>query len=708
MTVLWRRARWPVARSCISHLPLRAVLLVGLALWVLVGCTEDPKNRLSPGNLQRPGKGTAQACATPQTGCACEHAGEIMDCGAVNQRLVDSVTCSLGTRECVAGKWSECKTDRVSQPVNTNDQNYLALGAISDCSDNPCDPYCLNYIDDPFGLGYSDGGLINGSLGGVGSGDGVGTGGGGGLSLVPGQGNGTGGGSGSGGGGNDYSGCSLVVSPANHNFVVTSFSPFTVSPPSAQYEARLNTSCDIGVVTASWTLSNPDTAVITDTGVITIYSPVAQTQNVRAYAGNFQAIATATVTVAIEDNSTAPAGSVPLFTTGTPTGPDTAQFVYPYANTMFPRGIRSPNLQWVTGALGNADAVKVSVRYPVSGAAKFSWSKIIPGGGSRQVTLPQDVWLGLDQSASNSAALISIQRVVGGQLYDAIERPIEFSSAPLRGRIYYTEYQRGPDTRAGPSCWFNNNGTVIRSLDPGTTDAPTNPFGNTSCGNVCHSVSADGSTFVSSGEVANINANGTFTHIANPPANPYPGQDSRGFAWAGITPDGTYVLQGNNLWGNTDMGDEDNTGASRLSSGNGNGLFAEYFNNTTLSGAPVVSRIDPFVDFTWLAGSPAPGVVSDGFSARWYGEIQPLETETYTFETQTNDGVRLWVDGNLLIDHWVDQAAIWTADLALNRGEKYSIEMRFYENSGEAQAVLRWSSPNTAYGVIPMNQLYAR
>jgi hypothetical protein len=708
-----------MAEARTSHLWSRSLLLAGFTLAVLLSCTED-KNRLNPGNLLKPGKGTASACSTPQTGCACEPSGQVVDCGAINERLVNSVTCSLGTRECVAGKWSECKTDRVSKPVSTNDQRYLALGAISDCTDNPCDPYCLNYVDDPFGLAYGDGGLMP-DLG-VGNGNGVaiGTGGGSGngLSLQPGTGTiGTGGnggnsGSGGSGGGPDYGGCSLTISPTNHNFTVTSFSPFSVNPPSAQYEARLSpASCDIGVVTSSWTLSNPDTAVITDTGAITVYSPVAQTQTVRAYAGSFQAIATATVTVAIQDTSDAPAGTAPLFT-GVPVGPDTAQFVYPYANTLFPRGIRSPALQWVTGALGNAEAVKVSVRFPVDGAAQFSWSTIVPGGNARSVALPQDVWLGLDQSASNSTALISIQRVVGGQLYQALERPIKFSSAPLRGRIYYTEYQRGPDTRAGPSCWFNNNGTVIRALDPGSSDSPINPFGNTSCGNVCHSVSADGTMFVSSGEVAKINSNGSFTHIANPPGNPYPGQDSRGFAWAGITPDGQYVLQGNNIWGNTQMGDENNTGASRLSSGNGNGLFAEYFNNTTLSGAPALTRIDQTVDFTWLNGSPGAGIGSDGFSARWYGYVQPLETETYTFETQTNDGVRLWVGSAPpaapLIDHWVDQNAIWTADIALNRGEKYWIEMHFYENSGEAQAVLRWSSPNTAYGAIPLNQLFAR
>jgi hypothetical protein len=221
-------------------------------------------------------------------------------------------------------------------------------------------------------------------------------------------------------------------------------------------------------------------------------------------------------------------------------------------------------------------------------------------------------------------------------------------------------------------------------------------------------VSAQGNVFVSSSRIATISSNGTFTDIHSPPPSPYPGQDSRGFAWAGITPDGQYVLQGNNIWGNTVEGGESNTGASRLSTGNGNGLFADYYPNTTLSGAPALSRIDQTVDFTWLAQSPDPLVPADGFSVRWYGKVQPLETENYTFETTTNDGVRLWVDGTKIIDHWVDQSATWQGTIALIRGHKYDIVMEYYENSGDAKATLRWSSPSTAYTVVPLNQLFAR
>lgn len=688
MTAWWRRVQ---EHRASPYLPVLCAMLFGA---LLVSCNSDSKN-LAPGNLPNPGATTARACNTPQTGCACEEEGKVIECGAINDRLGDYVTCTLGSRSCGGGQWSECQSRAISQPVRTNDKRYLALGQVSGCADNPCDPYCLNYVDDPGGL--EDAGALGG-LGGWMPGTGVGSGDGG-LTLQPGSG---------GGGMNDGTCTGLKVMPATQDFVVTSYTPFTVVPPSAQFTAELTpAACASGAVTASWTLSSPEAAVITDTGVMTVYSPVSLKQTVRAYAGSFQAVGTANVTVDINDTSTAPAGTAAKFS-DPPVGPDSAIVLYPYANTVFPRGIRAPTLQWDVGALGAADAVKVSLRYPATGAAKFSWSKVLPEGSPPRASIPQDVWAGFDQTASGDEALIILQRVIGGEPYDVIERPITFSTTPLRGRIYYTEYQRGADTVAGPSCWFPNNGTVIRSLDPGTTDSPINPFGNTNCGNVCHSVSAGGDVFVSAGKVATINPDGTFTQVANAPQPPIIGRDARGFAWAGITPDGKYVLQGSSIWGNTDEGDEQNTGASRLSTGNGNGLFAEYYNNPTLSGAPVLTRVDSKVDFTWLEGSPDPSIPADGFSVRWYGQVQPLETEDYTFETQSSDGVRLWVDGTLLVDAWLDQTAVWSGTISLIRGKKYDIIMEYYENTGEAQAVLRWSSPNTAYGAIPMLQLYAR
>jgi hypothetical protein len=91
----------------------------------------------------------------------------------------------------------------------------------------------------------------------------------------------------------------------------------------------------------------------------------------------------------------------------------------------------------------------------------------------------------------------------------------------------------------------------------------------------------------------------------------------------------------------------------------------------------------------------------------WTGAVQPQFEETYTFYTTTDDGVRLWVNGQLLVDKWVDQAAIeWSGTIALHAGQKYPITMEYYENGGAASATLAWSSPSTAKSIVPQSQLY--
>ena len=82
------------------------------------------------------------------------------------------------------------------------------------------------------------------------------------------------------------------------------------------------------------------------------------------------------------------------------------------------------------------------------------------------------------------------------------------------------------------------------------------------------------------------------------------------------------------------------------SSGTGSGLSVTYFNNANLTGT-TVTRTDPIVAFTWGAGSPAAAIAADTFSARWTGQVQAQFTQVYTFYTQSNDGVRLWVNGQL-------------------------------------------------------------
>ncbi|MFZ5915719.1 MAG: PA14 domain-containing protein [Chloroflexota bacterium] len=123
----------------------------------------------------------------------------------------------------------------------------------------------------------------------------------------------------------------------------------------------------------------------------------------------------------------------------------------------------------------------------------------------------------------------------------------------------------------------------------------------------------------------------------------------------------------------------------------------EYFDNATLSGNPVVVRDDPKIDFSWGVGSPAAGIGGDAFSARWTRDLD-LSAGTYRFSMTVDDGGRLWVNGQLLIDAWkVQSATTYSADISLPGG-KIPVKMEYYESSGVATARLSWelaSSPIT-------------
>ncbi len=145
--------------------------------------------------------------------------------------------------------------------------------------------------------------------------------------------------------------------------------------------------------------------------------------------------------------------------------------------------------------------------------------------------------------------------------------------------------------------------------------------------------------------------------------------------------------------------------------GTGTGLLGAYYSNhfstNAYSGSPTLVRTDAVVNFNWVSGSPAGSISSDYFTVRWTGSVQPQFNETYTFYTTTDDGVRLWVNGQLLIDHWVNQGSTeWSGSINLLAQQRYNIEMDYFENTGSAVATLSWSSPSTTKAVIPQTQLY--
>jgi hypothetical protein len=117
----------------------------------------------------------------------------------------------------------------------------------------------------------------------------------------------------------------------------------------------------------------------------------------------------------------------------------------------------------------------------------------------------------------------------------------------------------------------------------------------------------------------------------------------------------------------------------------------EYFDNATLSGQPALVRDDEWIDFDWIYGSPVPDVIGgDTFSVRWTQTLD-LPAGNYRFVTTVDDGVRLWVNGHLLIESWRDQPAqTYVGDIYL-AGGPIPVKMEYYENGGRAVARLRWT-----------------
>ena len=108
----------------------------------------------------------------------------------------------------------------------------------------------------------------------------------------------------------------------------------------------------------------------------------------------------------------------------------------------------------------------------------------------------------------------------------------------------------------------------------------------------------------------------------------------------------------------------------------------------------VTTRIDATVNFSWT-GSPVPGGQSDNFSVRWTGQVQPQAAATTRFATISDDGVRLWVNGQFVIDNWTDHGTTMNTGpvIALTAGVRYDIRMEFYDR---AMAVRRCNCVDAA------------
>lgn len=119
--------------------------------------------------------------------------------------------------------------------------------------------------------------------------------------------------------------------------------------------------------------------------------------------------------------------------------------------------------------------------------------------------------------------------------------------------------------------------------------------------------------------------------------------------------------------------------------GGSGGLKGEYFNNESLEGAPALVRTDPHIDFHWGDGSYTANAPVDHFSARWTGYFVPQQSGDYTFYTNSDDGVRLYLDEEQVINDWQRHSETVNSYVRrLEAGKPYKIRLEYFERVGAA------------------------
>ena len=135
------------------------------------------------------------------------------------------------------------------------------------------------------------------------------------------------------------------------------------------------------------------------------------------------------------------------------------------------------------------------------------------------------------------------------------------------------------------------------------------------------------------------------------------------------------------------------------------GLQAEFFDAPDLTGSPVVTRVDPTVDFDWGLAEPVPGV-GDTFSVRWSGTVTPRYSERYKLLITSDDGVRLYIDGQPVIDDFTMHASLErSGEVSLTAGKAHRIELEYFDGVKHANVKLEWRSRSQAREVVPQSAL---
>jgi hypothetical protein len=124
-----------------------------------------------------------------------------------------------------------------------------------------------------------------------------------------------------------------------------------------------------------------------------------------------------------------------------------------------------------------------------------------------------------------------------------------------------------------------------------------------------------------------------------------------------------------------------------------------YYANPALQEPSVFTRIDPAVVFNWGPNPPGPGLGSQYWSARWTS-IQFFNAGTYRFTVTSDDGVRVYINGQIILNQWKDQApTTYNVNVQVSTGN-YAIQVDYYQGAGDASLAVSWQyvqNPSTAW-----------
>jgi hypothetical protein len=408
----------------------------------------------------------------------------------------------------------------------------------------------------------------------------------------------------------------------------------TPSPNTVAYSASiLPASCYAGTASFLWTIDRYDVAQVSSSGTLTLAVPIAGPITVSAYAGTMSASVVCNVTVNVVDTSGAPTGySNTQFPTTTGTA-DNIKVLYPYAGTVFPLGLAAPLIQWQNNNTPQttASAVKVTLRFPATGTAMFSWSEIVPELQSAptssltaqpRASIPQTVWQDFQQTVVRNSgtlggdAVFAVQRYVSGALYAEVPTTIHFANGQLKGNIFYNSYgtnlvQNFKPTLKGALFGAATLQVAASGTSPTVVVGYNDATGSGAGCRVCHNASAGGTRLLSNSYLMFGTTSGsssettTFTYdpTLSTPALIQSSESLMGayggnlFTFAALSPDGTYAF--------TSTAPSSAGGASALYTVAGNAISSNV--PTALHAAtPVFSSDAAHVAFNFYSGSASP------------------------------------------------------------------------------------------------------